>query len=270
MHQRLKDIEDLAEDLGNRFLSRKSKVNLEKIAKSKGIKIIKEAYENHFLGQLVHISKKFYIILNTDMLANSESGRYRFTVAHELGHYFIDEHRTKLSEGVSLSFKGELSVQECKKIEQEANHFASHLLMPKTIFRKFAEKKEPGFAAILFLKKRFDVSIYSTTIHYIHLNLSSSIMIKWNPDCTFHYASYSNSFSLLTGIEKKPPVRFPIDYVKEISEIINKNSLEYYETATPLSRWFSTILPEGDKDIVGLEQTIKLGEHGGITLLTFC
>lgn len=268
MQQSLDDIAELAEDIGNRNLYR-GKVNLEKIAKQKSIRFIKSNYGCYFLGQLIHYSRKFYILLNTDQLAQSESGRVRFTIAHELGHYFIDEHRTKLAKGISLSFKDGLSEKDCKKAETEANHFASHLLMPKTVFYKFAQKKEVGFDAIIFLKNKFDVSIYSATIHYIHLNLSTSLMIKWNSDFTFHYASYSNSFSILTGIIKKPPIKFPMEYVKIIANNIEENSLDYYEAATPLSRWISTITPENDKDITGLEQTIKLGDFGGITLLTF-
>lgn len=268
MHQNLIDIEELAEDLGNRFLSR-GKVNLEKIAKSKRINFIKKSYDNYFLGQLVHCSKKFYIILNTDLLSNSESGRLRFTIAHELGHYFIDEHRTKLAKGISLSYKGELSGQECKNIEKQANHFASHLLMPKTSFCKLAKKKGLGLEAILFLKSRFDVSIYAATKHYIHLDVSPSIMIKWNSDFTYHYASYSKSFSEIMGVKGSPPIKYQTNYVQALASLAEQEFLGYYEDVTLLSRWISTITPNSAKDIVGLEQTIKLGEFGGITLLTF-
>lgn len=76
MQQSLDDIAELAEDLGNRFLF-KGKVNLEKIAKGKRIRFIESNYGHHFLGQLVHYSRKFYILLNTDQLAKSELGRIK-------------------------------------------------------------------------------------------------------------------------------------------------------------------------------------------------
>ncbi len=268
MHQSLDDIADLAEDLGNRFISR-GRVNLEKIARNKRIHFIKGNYGSHFLGQLVHYANNFYILLNTDQLTPDESGRVRFTIAHELGHYFIDKHRTKLAKGISLSFECESFDPENKSFDTEANHFASHLLMPRTLFCKLAQKREFGLDTILFLKKKFDVSIYATTLHYIHLNLSASIMIKWNPDYNFRFASYSQSFSNLTNITGKPPVRFPLEYVREIAKTIEENAFDYYETASPISKWISTISPGSNTDFIGLEQTIILGDFGGITLLTF-
>lgn len=269
MHQSLDDIAELAEDLGNRNLFR-GKVNLEKIAKGKHIRFIESNYGKHFLGQLVHYSHRFYILLNTDQLTMSESGRIRFTIAHELGHYFIDGHRSKLAKGISLSFNGDLSEQECKKIEIAANHFAANLLMPKTHFLKKAEKLEPGLAGIFILKTQYDTSIECTTKHYVNLNLSASVMIKWRENHTFHYAWCSESFSNLTGLKKFPlPIRFDTDYIKKQVEIIDSSGSDYVETATPLSRWISTIMQGTSKDFLGLEQTVKLGVFGGITLLTF-
>lgn len=269
MHQSLNDIADLAEELGNRNLV-KGKVNLEKIARGKRIRFIKGNYGNYFLGQLVHYSRKFYILLNEDQLNQSESGRLRFTIAHELGHYFIDGHRTKLSNGISLSFKGDLGVSESKKMEVAANHFAANLLMPKTLFVKHALRLEPGLAAIFILKTKFDTSIESTTKHYINLNLSASVMIKWKSDYTFHYAWCSQSFLNITGLRRYSlPIRFSSDYLKDQIEIVNNSGSDYVETATPLSRWISTVISNSPKDILGLEQTVKLGDYGGITILTF-
>ena len=104
MEQTFEEIADLAEDMGNRNLYR-GKVNLSKIAKKAGIELIYGHYANHFLGELVHSSRRFYIHLNLDKIPDKKSARMRFTIAHELGHYFIDSHRTKLSKGISLSFK---------------------------------------------------------------------------------------------------------------------------------------------------------------------
>jgi hypothetical protein len=159
--------------------------------------------------------------------------------------------------------------EEEEQIEQEANHFASNLLMPKTVFCKLAKQKEQGLEAILALKKIFNVSIYASSIHYLRQNLSCSIMIKWNSDYSYHFALYSNSFSSLTGVKKKPPIIYPINHFQKISEIINTKSLDYFEDSTCLSKWLSTIAPMDKKDVLGVEQTIKLGEFGGITILSF-
>lgn len=268
MHQSLDDIAELAEDLGNRFLS-KGKVNLERIAKVKRIRFIEGNYGSHFLGQLVHYENCFYIILNTDQLAESESGRVRFTIAHELGHYFIDGHRSQLENGISLSFKNEMNEQECKKDDIAANHFAANLLMPKGHFISQANKLELGLAGIYELKRKYDTSIESTVKQYINLDLSSSVLIRWRSNFTFHYAWSSNSFSKITGFNNPLPIRFDSEYIMKQVQLIDTKNSDYIESASPLSRWISTVLQGSVKDILGLEQTVKLGDFGGITLLTF-
>ena len=123
--------------------------------------------------------------------------------------------------------------------------------------------------AILNLRKKYDTSIECTALQYINLNMTNSIMIKWRSDYSFQYSHYSKSFSQFTGIREKAPVKFNPAYINESVKIIDENKLDYYETVTPLSRWISTTMPGSPKDAVGLEQTIKLGDFGGITLLTF-
>lgn len=269
MYQSLDDIAELAETLGDYYLV-SGKVNLEEIARSESIRFINGDYNDYFIGQLVHYSNRFYIILNNDLLAKTEIGRYRFTIAHELGHYFIDEHRSKLARGISLAFKEDSNHTECKKLETEANHFAANILMPRKRFIKQSAKFEFGFGGICPLSQMFDTSIECTTNHYVNLDLSASIMIKWNADFTFQYARCSTSFVSLTGLPKYPvPIRFESDYFRKQIEIIDQNELDFIESATQISRWISTILRGTEKDILGLEQTVKLGDFGGITLITF-
>lgn len=268
MEQTFEEIALLAEDLGNRNLV-KGKVNLTKIAKRKNIDLIFGHYGEHFLGELVHSSRRFYIHLNLDRIPDKESARMRFTIAHELGHYFIDGHRTKLSKGISLSYKSDSGNKPDEPIERQANHFASHLLMPRKHFIRSAKKLEPGMNAILKLRSKYDTSIECTALQYINLNLTNSIMFRWRSDYSFHYSPYSKSFSQFTGIKDKAPVKLNPEYIKERLRAIEESGEDYDEVATTLSRWISSVTPGSKKDIVGLEQTIKLGDFGGITLLTF-
>jgi Zn-dependent peptidase ImmA (M78 family) len=268
MHQSLADIASLAESLGCRYYE-DGIVNLSRIARSKKIPFVNGTYGDYFIGQLVYHNKGFCIVLNEDVLSDAESGRRRFTIAHELGHYFIDHHRNKLSRGVSLSRGEGLTEEEYKRVEIEANHFAAHLLMPEKKFKRVHGKLEQGFAAIYHLKDHFDTSIECTTKHYINLDLAPSIMIRWRRDFSFHYAPISNSFSKLTGIKRYHPIRFDPSYVQRQVALLNSSRWDYIETATPLSRWVSSISSGAKNDLMGLEQSVQLGNYGGITLLTF-
>jgi Zn-dependent peptidase ImmA (M78 family) len=267
MEQTFDEIADLAEDLGSRNLI-KGKVNLIKISNEKDIELIFGNYGEYFLGELVHSSKRFYIHLNLDKIPDKKSARMRFTIAHELGHYFIDSHRNKLSQGISLSYKSD-NDKPLVPIERQANHFASHLLMPRKHFIRSANKLDSGINAILKLRNKYDTSIECTTLQYINLNLTNSIMVRWRPNYTFHYSKYSKSFSQFTGIRERAPIKLNPEYLKNRCKVIEENGEDYDEVATTLSRWITTITPGSKNDVVGLEQTIKLGEFGGITLLTF-
>ena len=266
----LNNISDLAESIAEENIS-KNKVNLEKIAKKKKISLIYGKYDDCFLGELLHCSNKFYIYLNLDLLHTKFSPRTRFTLGHELGHYFIDTHRNKLKNGESLSYTSDYSYVSNIPVEKEANHFSSHLLMPKTRFIGLAGKQEPGIPSILSLKDSFHTSIEGTSIHYINLDLLPCMFIKWRSDLTYHYASYTSSFAKLTGLKGKPGIKIHADYVKEIFKILETEipKPDYVECATKLSMWLPNILPESRADLIGLEQTLKMGSFGGITFLCF-
>ena len=63
-------------------------------------------------------------------MACNNDGRHRFTIAHEIGHYFL--HR----DGVKLArLNSNIALQAYRKPEWQANTFASELLMPHKLIR---------------------------------------------------------------------------------------------------------------------------------------
>lgn len=68
------------------------------------------------------------------------TSRKLFTLAHEIGHYFL--HREFLSNGI-ISYRQSDSEQyskDEKEREFEANHFAAEMLMPKKVFTNYFYK----------------------------------------------------------------------------------------------------------------------------------
>ncbi|MBU1675925.1 ImmA/IrrE family metallo-endopeptidase [bacterium] len=66
----------------------------------------------------------------------SQLGRYRFTVAHEVGHWELHRHRYLSAEGQAAMFAGEDRPVVCRSndtspLEWQADRFAGYLLMPK-------------------------------------------------------------------------------------------------------------------------------------------
>lgn len=97
-------------------------------------------------------------------------GFIRFTVAHELGHYFLPGHPPKLfprGEGLHQSMNGFLSRDS---VEEEADHFAAALLMPSHLFSAAVEDAGEGFSAIAYMASLCKTSITATAIRFATLS----------------------------------------------------------------------------------------------------
>jgi hypothetical protein len=99
----------------------------------------------------------------------SSAGFIRFTVSHELGHYFLPGHPAKLfpaGDGLHCSKSGFICDEEC---EVEADHFAATLLMPERLFLDAVRTAGAGFPAIEHLADLCETSITATAIRYAEL-----------------------------------------------------------------------------------------------------
>jgi hypothetical protein len=90
-----------------------------------------------------------------------ETGRRRFSLAHELGHFHIPNHR---STGVALTCADDdLRAQDAdaKRIEWEANEFAAELLMPYRLFAADTEYMPISINSARWLAsaEMYDVSV---------------------------------------------------------------------------------------------------------------
>ena len=82
----------------------------------------------NFLGALTSGNNgQCYIVVNNSI---NNVGRKNFTIAHELGHYFLNHLQTSNSIICSGDDIAE-ETQVNKSIEHEANHFASCFLIPE-------------------------------------------------------------------------------------------------------------------------------------------
>jgi hypothetical protein len=131
-------------------------------------------FRDRFDGQLeYHRSKnRFLLFFNTkyDRQPNGEHHpRTRFSIAHELGHYFIDRHRAYLLRtGKSHPSKGEFLSD--RTIETEADAFAAGLLMPSKLLRPLVNDGEMSFADIERWASEFKTSITSTARRGVELS----------------------------------------------------------------------------------------------------
>jgi hypothetical protein len=97
--------------------------------------------------------------------ANQSSGKTRFTIAHEYGHYLL--HRQKYPAGIHSDEAG-VDGRTKIEIEREANDFASSLLMPLDDFRKqISAKDKPDFDRLSRCAERYDVSLAAAVLRWL-------------------------------------------------------------------------------------------------------
>lgn len=198
-------IESLAESIViNDF--KKGVVNIEAIAEAQAIFYSYGSYEDSFDGLLEYDSEDFHIYINNDRLINPYSERARFTFAHELGHYFIDEHRIALSRGFINSHPSFTGFVSDWKMERQADYFASCLLLPQKWIIEDCFKRRFNFALIQELSKKYQVSITATALRIANIDVYP-IMIIFSKNCKIKWYWFTEDFpfwTLLHGKDKVP------------------------------------------------------------------
>ena len=122
---RLSELENLAESIAESYFPHEKIEPLE-ILPRKNITHSFGNYGNSFDGLLEYRNQRFHIYTNADRLKNLHDTRARFTLGHELGHFFIDEHRRSLVGGVAA---------HAKAVDDNENRpFIWHILVILSIF----------------------------------------------------------------------------------------------------------------------------------------
>ena len=133
-------------------------------------------FRDRFDGQLeYHRAKnRFLLFYNTKYDVRAPEGehhpRTRFSIAHELGHYFMEGHRAfLLRTGKSHPSKGEFLSD--RTIETEADAFAAGLLMPRDLLGPLVNEGDLTFSQIKEWADTFKTSVTSTARRSIELSV---------------------------------------------------------------------------------------------------
>ncbi|MGU8558936.1 helix-turn-helix domain-containing protein [Clostridium perfringens] len=102
-----------------------------------------------------------FVILGDD---KESSVRRQFSAAHELGHIIMHSNSYNVNE---------LSKEEYKMMEEEANDFAAAFLLPKESFIEDVSKYPNKLEFYIELKKKWRVSISAMIIRALRLNVIS-------------------------------------------------------------------------------------------------
>jgi len=147
---------------------------------------------------LVWDGRKFKIHLNAAKGNYIGSKRSRFTIAHELGHYFINSHREGIKSGNIPLHASNNSLAHSDKIEYEADYFAANLLMPKEKLRTLTGRRKFSLEIIKEVSEVFDVSLTSALMRFADVG-THSIMVVFSQGSIVKWSKRSEDFPKLVN-----------------------------------------------------------------------
>ena len=147
-------------------------------------------------GMLIRLGDQFCIAYATHIRS---PGFRRFSVAHELGHYFLEGHVDAIFADGSIheSRAGFLSTIS---YELEADHFAARLLMPNMLFYAALRGVGDGLAAVESLADTCCTSLPATAIRYTECT-PDLVAIVISSGNKVGYAAMSRSLRDINGID---------------------------------------------------------------------
>ncbi|OPJ55917.1 ImmA/IrrE family metallo-endopeptidase [Alkalithermobacter paradoxus] len=169
------------------------------------------------LGACKAVGLNKLIAIDPDL--NNE-GREKFTLAHEIGHLVL-KHRLRCCNKDDLNWQGNTLSEE-----QDANLFASELLMPRNAIVPILKRNEVTIELAEQLASERNVSVTATAIKLVNLSQDPTVLLyfengklKWST-----YSKNSNFIKLSRNIDA--------DFLNTTFGIKQCNSSDFFENVS--------------------------------------
>lgn len=191
----------------------------------------------------------------------------RFSVAHELGHYFLPGHIDAILPDQTSVHKSRAGFVSDDPYEIEADHFAAGLLMPDPMFRSALIKADDGLAGIEHLAGLCRTSLTSTAIRYTEkATIPAAIIVSVGNSIDYCFMTTAlGDFKELQWLKKGMPLPRSV-----VTRSFNANSGNILnarrdEGDTNLQDWFG-----GKQSVQAREEVIGLGGYGKTLTVITC
>jgi IrrE N-terminal-like domain len=211
-------------------------------------------------GALINHGNSFGILYATHI---DNEGFQNFSVAHELGHYFLPEHPENVfTNGIHQSKSGFISDD---RYEKEADHFACGLLMPSFLFDRELQKVASGLDAVKLLAEKCKTSLTSTAIRYAQRHHeATAIIVSSNGRIEYCFMSDElKEFPSLNWIKKGGNV--PKNTKTSLFDQQKIKRGDEDQGTSDLVTWFNC-----DYDFNIYEEVIGLGKYGKALTILSC
>lgn len=234
---------------------------LEEIAWARGVLVNEEVLEGAE-ARLVIAKRHGIITISTDV---QDPRRKRFSIAHELGHFEMHQARQGLTLCLSEDIRDAVGKNAGQDLEQEANEFASALLMPVRFFAPLCKKQEPSLEYVAYLADEFSTSLTATALRYL-LFCDEPVAVVY---------SQANRIQWFQGSKDFEEIREELGFFIEVHARLERSSLAatlYQNRSLPLKRrrvqasvWFT---PGGYKqNATILEHSIVMPAYDAVLTL---
>ena len=207
-------------------------------------------------GCLMKVGDAFGILYSSRF---SSEGFKRFTVAHELGHYFMPGHVEALFGAGQQFHQSESGFTSDDKYEREADSFAAGLLMPKLLFKDACGKSGQGLTAIEGLAELCVTSLTATAIRYAKL-CDDPVAVVCSAGNRVQFAFMSKPLQDhrgLTWIRKGSGLPIGTATANFNKDEENVRKARRVVSTSTLDTWF-----DGGSSVELNEEVVGLGEYG--------
>ncbi|NIE81389.1 ImmA/IrrE family metallo-endopeptidase [Asaia sp. As-1742] len=235
-----------------------------KIAEMLDISVLKkDDPEPGVSGMLLRHGDAFGIVYATHI---DSLGFQRFCIAHELGHYLLPGHPEQLFGEENTQHISRAGTISADPYEQEADQFASALLMPTHVMKSILRKTDEGMDAVIMIARTCEVSIEAAAIRYIQkTEIPAAVVVTTNGQIDYAFLSKDMlEFSDLAWPRKgeSVPVSTLTYSFRKNLDAVRSSRRETEETE--LQAWLG-----GRKGIAATEEVMGLGRYGKVmTVIT--
>jgi hypothetical protein len=212
------------------------------IAKEEGIELAPGRYGEKFDARIKFVrAAKTFILSYREACPGLTEGRVRFSIGHELGHYYLAHHREYLLRG--HTHRSVTDFRSRDPHEMEADEFSSALLMPAPLFAAALKSRNMTICTLSDLSRlaenTFQTSLTSTVRRYVGFDWEACSMVV-SRDGVVKWAKHSDSMNALHmgWIEYDIPVPNTTPTAKLWNRLAQEATLERMDGRVDADVWF--------------------------------
>lgn len=255
-------VENLCDEIRQTLNCNRIPVDVLEIARREKIELAPGSYGPNFNGRIEFLpGVRRFVIYYPESYEFASDVRIRFSVAHELGHYYLEGHRQKLVEGNRHDSNSGFSSD--KAMEREADEFAASILIPRsTLDERTKRRGFMTFAEIMKMASDLEVSIPAAVIRYVRYAEEPCCVVVSEEQSVLYSIASDELRARGTGCVRRGVV-IPAK-AKARDLLASQTHREAQDRAATSEEWF-----EDGRDVDLWEEAISLGyQNQVITLLS--